>query len=99
MFGLGKPKGRVNVNGVTYEGNNVSIENNRIYIDGVLQGQDPLSGVVAIEISGDLNNFSCDANATVNGEIKGDVEVNGTLQCGPIEGNVEINGSATIAKI
>lgn len=98
MFGIGKSKSRVNINGVSYEGSNVSIENNRVYIDGVLQEQVPLSGVVTVEILGDLNNFSCDANATVNGTIKGDVEVNGTLDCGTIEGSVEINGSATIQK-
>lgn len=78
------------VNGKTYHvsGNNVSIVNQKVIVDGKVI-EDGLSGIVKIEWKGELANLNCNS-ADVHGDIQGNVECN-NLRCKDIKGNVDSN--------
>lgn len=83
--------GKMTINGVTYEGNNISICNNGVIIDGKVQG-DSLSKDV-IEIKGDVQSVSCDKSLTIIGSIKGNADARGSINCDKIGGDVNAGGS------
>lgn len=90
-----KIKTMVSINGTSYSGNSVSIINGKVYIDGVLQNGDgaPLSGVVKVEVEGNLTSLKTDASVVVKGNVTGDVDAGGSVQCGNVGGSVDSGGS------
>ncbi len=90
-------KSNIIVNGKSYSGNNIIVNNNSVIIDGEIQ-ESGLSGIVSIKVEGDLASLSCNAPTTVNGNVKGDVKVNGSLKCGNVSGNVKANGSISMGR-
>lgn len=84
---------KITVNGKVYSGTSVTIINGKVTIDGVPQDGEPLSGVVRIEVTGDLAQLKADANVVITGNVKGNVEASGTVQCGSVGGNVDACGS------
>ncbi len=90
----------ITINGRTYKGGSISIINNKVTIDGVVQNEAfPGNEVVRIEVTGDLASLKCDAPLVVTGDIKGDVEVDGPLTCGDIGGDVEADGPVTCGDV
>lgn len=86
----------IKINGKTFSsptGGSVNIINGRIIIDGVLQEGEKLSGVVRVEISGGLTNLKTDADVVVNGDVLGNVDAGGSIQCGAVGKNVDAGGS------
>ena len=74
------------INGKSYSGNNLRITNNKVYIDGVLQGDD--SKVITIVVNGNINTIEADTCETIT--INGD--------CGSIEttnGDVDVTNQVT----
>ena len=49
----------VTVNGKTYKGNNVSISNNKVYIDGKLENQED-EKVINVVVNGNINTLTID---------------------------------------
>lgn len=88
MFDFFKSKTTISFNGKTYNGTNIRVENDKVFIDGKLV-EEGLTGILKVEVTGDLARLDCNS-AVVNGNIGGDVEAN-TLTCGNIEGDVEAN--------
>jgi hypothetical protein len=90
------------INGKTYVGNNISINNNEVIIDGVRQdGVEDKKMEVTILCNVDkiVSNESINIKGNVNGNVEAKVNVN----CDDIKGNVkagvnincdDINGSA-----
>jgi len=91
----------INVN--KYEGGSVSIKGNRIMIDGVDVTDDhsnQKSQIVHITIDGDTKaNIDSDASITVKGNVFGDVNAGGSVNCGNISGNVNLGRSLNCKKI
>jgi len=102
-------KSTITINGKTYtvDGNNVSIIDNKILVDGkVIEGS--LSGIVKIEWNGPAANIdavSIHINGNVNGNVDGtSIQINGdvtgnvdgtSITCGKVLGNVDslsVNG-------
>lgn len=98
----------ITINGRTYSGDNVSIINGVVMIDGVVQDGDKLAGVVKIVVEGVLGSLRTDASvvcedvhgdvsaggsANVNGDIGGNVAAGGSINCGNIRGAVSAGGS------
>jgi len=83
-----KNKNKITINGKSYEvsGNNISVKNDSIYVDGVLV-ESGLTGDVKVEFTGDLANLDC-TTATINGNVTGDVDGT-TISCGNIGGDVD----------
>ncbi|AYC51937.1 hypothetical protein [Bacillus licheniformis] len=84
--------GKVTVNGVTYEGNNITITNNEVLIDGKAV-ESSVSGVVKVKIEGTPAKVYSDASVEVKGDVLGDVDSGGSVNCGNIKGNVDAGGS------
>lgn len=80
-------KSTITVNGKTYHGNSVKVNNNKVYIDGVLQDTEDAKEI-NIAVSGNIKNLTVDACDKV--EVTGDI---GTLKT--MSGDVEIEGNVT----
>lgn len=89
-------KNRITVNGVTYEveGNNVSVRNGVIYVDGVVV-HSGLDNSVHITWHGDLASLKSDGAVTCN-SIHGDVIAGGSVNCKNVDGNVGVHGSVNV---
>jgi len=95
---------QVIVNGKTYKGNNITISNGDVIIDGILQ--EPIDGKPRLEISvsGDSKiDITSDEVITIKGNVNGNVESKNNVNCNNIYGNVnagmnvnsdDINGDA-----
>ena len=82
------------INGKSYTGNNVSIFNGVVTIDGKPQGH-TVYGAVEIRITeGTLASLTTDASV-VCGDVAGDVKANGPVTCDNVGGNVNANGPVT----
>jgi hypothetical protein len=88
---------RIVVNGREYAGHSVSVTNNQVVIDGVVQGQD-LRGTVQLEIIGCLESLETTCAVTVHGNV-GSVHAGGSVTCGNVDGDVDAGGSVTCGKV
>ncbi len=82
----------ITIDGKTFSGNNVSIINGVVTIDGVAQ-DGKLEGKVELHITGVLDSLETDASVNMKGEIKGDVSAGGSVNCDDVGGNVSAGGS------
>lgn len=87
------------INGQRFDGNNVSIINGVVVIDGNTTSLNGLSGVVKIEVQGNLTSLKTDASVTVNGSVLGDVSCGGSLHCGDVGGSASSGGSVKCDKV
>lgn len=93
--------GKVTINGVQFEGNNVTIINGKITIDGVsgVVGSSALCGVVEIRITeGTIGSLTTDASVTC-GLVSGDVSAGGSVKCDSVGGSVNAGGSVRCEKV
>jgi len=98
-------KNKITINGKSYEvsGKKITVENDSIYVDGVLveSGLSGKSQPIKVEFTGDLASLDC-TNATITGNVTGNVDgtnitcgdvggsIDGTtIKCGNVSGNVE----------
>ena len=90
----------ITINSVSYGNvNNVTIRNGKVTIDGVLQEGNPLSGIVRIEVKGDLASLNTDANVVVGGDVRGDVDAGGNVTCANVGGYVDAGCNVTCANV
>lgn len=91
----------VTINGQTYSGYNIKIDNNQVYVDGKLQTQS-LSGPITVTVNGDcasLNTVSGDVviQGNVSGNVvstSGDVDIKGS-----VSGNINtVSGDVSVSK-
>lgn len=100
MFSKGR-KNTITINGVTIETNgssNISVNGDSVYVGGKLI-KSGLSGIVKIEFEGDLAKLQTDGSATINGDVKGNVDCGGSCQCGNVGGFVDAGGSVTCGNV
>jgi hypothetical protein len=94
-----KQMSTIKINGRTFSGHNLSIANGTITIDGMRQDGDTLSGVVRVEITGNVANVECDAPLVINGNVTGDVDADGPVTCGDVHGDVGGDGPITCGNV
>lgn len=82
----------VNGKSIRVLGENISIINNQVYVDDKLI-EEGLEGNVHITFEGDLASLVADGSVTVNGSVRGNVDTNGSVNCGDVEGMVSAGGS------
>lgn len=94
----------ISINGVVYAGRNLTVNGNKVYIDGKLAGTENMKEI-NIVVEGDIENIKVDAcdKVTVNGTVKKNVETqsgNIDINQGSVEGsvssmsgNIDIGGS------
>lgn len=79
----------ININGKAFIGNNVSIINNQVYIDGVLQGDVDDTKKVEITVLSNVDRIESDESINIKGKLNAKEVVAGTnVNCDNIVGNV-----------
>ena len=96
-------KNKITINGVTIEvdssnGSSINVRNGVVSVGGVVV-QTGLSGVVEIIWSGPAASINADGSVTVNGEVKGDVDAGGSINCGNVSGSADAGGSINCGNI
>ena len=73
----------ISINGKTHQGNNVSIINDRVFINGVEQtdANKDNSKILEIIIEGSVGELTTDASVIVNGNVSGNVVAGGSVRC------------------
>lgn len=92
------------VNGRSFvvSGNNISITDDRIVVDGVEltdgAGDPAFRGeILRVELTGDLAALTCSRTVTVTGSVAGDVRTKGSVTVGgPVAGGIDAGGSVTV---
>lgn len=86
------PKNVITINGtrIEIEGNNVSIVNGIVTVDGVIISTVP-SGV-EIHWKGDLASLTTDSSVICD-NVQGDVDAGGSVNCDNVKGSVTAGGS------
>lgn len=91
------------VNGKKYQvqGTNIVVKNSRVYVDGkdITDGAESFSGIVEIRWEGPLASVQSDASVSVQGDVKGDVRANGSVNCGHVGGDVKAGGSVNCGRV
>lgn len=90
----------VTINGKTYSGlsGGIVIAGNCVYAGGKLVDGEA-QGVVEVIVEGDLTSLESSASVTVNGNVQGDVDAGGSINCGNVGGSVKAGGSANCANV
>jgi hypothetical protein len=80
----------ITINGVTYTGDNVSVHNGRVTIDGK-EADAADAPRVTIEVHGDIKTFECDRcdTASIHGDVGSVTTASGNVQCGDVRGSVQ----------
>lgn len=79
----------IRINGVTFDGDNVSIINGVVFIDGIKQDYkiDGISKSSPVTVHGNVNQIEC-VNCTINGDVLGDIEAT-NVTCGNVGGDID----------
>lgn len=93
----------VTINGRTYVGSNISINNGKVFIDGKEANIAESGPQVSIQVVGNLDWISADAceKITVEGDVKGNVLTqSGNIACKDVTGNATtMSGNISCAKV
>lgn len=83
--------GTININGRTYTGNNITVNDNDIIIDGKKVDYDPNNEYkeIIVHVDGNLESLKCNT-AVIHGDVYQDVKCN-TLKCEVVGGDVKAN--------
>lgn len=87
----------VQINGKTYDGNSVVINNGTVIIDGKVVNE--LYGTKEIVIQGNVGSIECDGAVSVTGDVTGDVSCGGSFKGNNVGGNVNSGGSFKGSKV
>lgn len=83
----------VNINGRIYNGGNISIRGGVVTIDGVVQKDQDVKGVVEIRVlAGHIEKLDTDATV-ICGMVRGNVSAGGSVNCDGVGGDVSAGGS------
>ncbi len=76
------------INGTSYSGKNISINNNKVTIDGVVQSQ-LLDNEVNVIVHGNVNTLNTEAGSVTTDSVGSVSTMSGSVTCGNVQGNVE----------
>lgn len=84
---------KIVVNGKTINccGNNVSIIDNKIFVDGK-EISDEIIKDCNVHIYGDVQTIKCSGSVNCN-NVKGDIQAGGSVNCDDVVGNINCGGS------
>lgn len=94
--------GQVTINGVNVsvpDGADISVINNKIYVNGQPYGIEFDNNLV-IEVIGSLVNVKTDRGCVnVTGDVTGNVDAGGSVKCGNVGGYVDSGGALTCGDV
>ena len=91
-------KGTVTINGKTYKGNNISIQGDKVTIDGIVQEGSSLVGSILVKVEGDVESIdTLTGGVVVSGNVGTVQTTSGDVECGMVHGNVRsTSGDVTV---
>lgn len=114
IIGNGGSYSNVRVNGktISVRGNNISVCNNRIIVDGKVVSESLSEDITVIvvgscgnlkangnvEVQGDCGNIDCGGSCTVRGNVSGDIDAGGSITCGNVGGSIDAGGSVRCSR-
>lgn len=87
---FGKRNTQVTIDGRSFSGTNISIKNNKVIVDGVVQEGD-LTGPISVAVSGDIDKIdagSCDT-LVAGGNVGSIKSGSGDIDCGDVSGDIQ----------
>lgn len=91
---------RVNINGTTYVGNNITICNGgKVIVNGKEQTMRPLPQISVTIEHGSLENLHVENGDVTCGNVGGNVHAGGAVQAGQVDGNVDAGGSVKCSNV
>lgn len=83
----------VSIGGKTFQGDNVSIINGEVFVDGVKQDDVSKQPKIEVIINGNVGDVELSGGNMKCGDVDGDVRVSGgNIDAGDIEGDVRASG-------
>ena len=89
--------GTIIINGKRFVGNNITIRNGKVVIDGKAQDGEMKGVVEAQVVEGVFGRAECDASVTY-GEVRGGVAVCGSATCKNVGGSIQAAAFASADK-
>lgn len=86
--------GTITINGKRFDGNNVTIRDRKVLIDGKPQDGELHGDVEARVVEGVSGSVQCVASVTC-GEVRGDVAADVSVTCERVGGSIQAGGSVT----
>jgi len=80
----------IRINNKTFQGNNIVVSNNKVYIDGKLQEQDGDERNISIVVEGNLDKLDVDVcdKIDINGNVGTVKTTSGYVACGNVQGAI-----------
>jgi hypothetical protein len=89
----------VTINGKTYQGKNIVVNNNVVTIDGKRVDAEPDDKqILHVKVEGDLHNLDTDGSASC-GNVTGYVDAGGSVNCGNVGRYVDAGGSVNCGSV
>lgn len=90
----------VTINGTTYEGRNVKVVNDKVWIDGKLidNASPDKKGILHVHVTGTLHNLDAGGSVTCE-DVAGYVDAGGSVQAGNVGGYVDAGGSVRCGNV
>ena len=79
---------KVQINGKTYVGNNISISGNQVYIDGELQDDLDSKNKIEVSILCNVDKITSNESIHIKGNVTGKVEAKTSVNCDDVRGDV-----------
>lgn len=78
------------INGKRYVGNNITMHNGIVTVDGVVQNDNNNlnNKTILIEINCNVDKIECDESIVINGDVAGNINAGKNVSCDNVVGNV-----------
>lgn len=86
---------KIIINGkeIKCNGNNISVINNKVYVDGKIISEEAVKNS-DIYVYGNVENIKCEGSVHCN-DVKGDIKARGSVSCDNVGGNINCEGSVS----
>lgn len=98
---FGKSFSSITINGktVNVKGNNISVINNKIFVDGKVIETGELKGDVHIIVDGNINKLETESSATIKGDVLGEVKSGTSVTCQNVKGSIKAGTSVSCGTV
>ena len=93
--------GKITINGKTYTGNKIRLSGNTVFIDDrAIDNEEDDRRIVKVIVEGDLASLKTEsASVEVRGDVYGNVDAGGSVQCDNVTGAVRASGSVQCDRV
>jgi hypothetical protein len=78
------------------KGVTVTVDNGKISIGGTITRDERIGGDIRLVVDGLVSDLTVHGSATVNGNVKGNVDAGGSVNSGKVGGDIDAGGSVLV---